>query len=85
VEIVCTGLCFFKLYPPDVLNGRTIFRGSWIDAGEDVVAAGMARAEEAAALPAGAFLHWIYLHDWYAFMVIGAMDARMKRLEATDY
>jgi hypothetical protein len=81
VRITITGLCYFKLDPPDVLNGYTVSGPSWINAGDDVVAAGLADADVVSKLPKGAFVHWIYLNDWIAFMVIGAMDAQIQRLD----
>jgi len=81
-KIVVTGLCYFKLEPPDVLHQYALGH-SRIDAGDDPVQKGVLNAEIASKLPENSFLHWIYLDRWNAIMVIGGMDARIDLDQST--
>jgi hypothetical protein len=82
-RIKITGLCYFKLDPPDVLNPYAIGSASLIDSGTDAVQKGLVEREVADKLPAGSFLYWIYLNGWNATMVIGALDAQIEFPQAS--
>jgi hypothetical protein len=77
VKITVTGLCYFKIDPPDLLNGYAVAAASDIDAGDDPVQKFLVDAAVAKRLPQGSFLHWIFLSAWNSIMVIGGMDARI--------
>lgn len=77
-KITVTGLCYFKLDPPDVLNPYAIGTATLIDSGNDPVRKGLVETEVAAKLPKGSFLYWIYLNGWNAIMVIGGKEARIE-------
>jgi hypothetical protein len=77
-KITVRGLCYFKLDAPDVLNKYAADGASLINAGGDPVQKKLIDEQIAAALPDGSFLHWIFLDDWNAIMVIGGMDARIE-------
>ena len=82
-KIAITGLCYFKLDPPDVLNPYAIGTATLIDTGNDPVEKGLVDREVATKLPRGSFLHWIYLNGWNAIMVIGGIDARLELEKGT--
>jgi len=82
-KITITGLCYFKLDPPDVLNPYAIGTATLIDTGDDPVEKGLVDTEVATKLPRGSFLHWIYLNGWNAIMVVGGRDARLELEQGT--
>jgi len=82
-KITVTGLCYFKLDPPDVLNPYAIGTATLIDTGDDPVEKGLVEDEVASKLPRGSFLHWIYLNGWNAIMVIGGKEARLELEQGT--
>jgi hypothetical protein len=82
-KITVTGLCYFKLDPPDVLNPYAIGTATLIDTGDDPVQKGLVENEVATKLPRGSFLHWIYLNGWNSIMVVGGKEAQLEVEQGT--
>jgi hypothetical protein len=80
-RITVRGLVYCVIDPPASTGALDpSSEGLWIDAGAGV-AANAAVAARLPSTPEGCFVHWLFVHDWNAFVHLCARDAELAWLE----
>jgi hypothetical protein len=77
-EIVISGLVFVAIDPPASDRLSQVEGGLWIDAGPGTRET--LNPDALKALPADAFVHWIYVREWNSFIHIVARSASLNWL-----
>jgi len=76
-SLTLSGLLFCVIEPPDSRYPYRNSSGLWITSSEPVTSEDVL-AKLPCPLPDGAFIHYLFVNDWNAFIYIAALDAHFE-------